>query len=274
MLGDINIYDSSSLDDLKRYTPMALETDPTISSFEYLGDSDLANAHTWTHEQFGYDINQYGLRENNDPTDMDIAAFGCSFTFGSGLPSDRLWHKLLANKLNTNSYNFGSPAKSIESIVDMFLIASKHVTIKRAIFLFPMYTRIQIAKTHPHNDTIINYVNTDLGYKSSSLRYYGIDTDLIYRAVPEEELFKKCRNSIYLLEHFAKIRNVKVYISSWERTTYDFISTLNLNYIKLLPAWESPSPEFTKHDLARDGLHPGMKHHELWTNAISEYINA
>lgn len=269
---NLNIYKSHSLNDVKRFMSLASEADPVAATYDFLGTNDLSHAHTWEHEHFDYVINEYGFREVSNPMDVDIAAFGCSFTFGSGLPQDKLWHKILANRLNTTSYNFGAPSKSIESIIDLFLIVSNHIKINKAVILLPSFVRKQIAKTHPDTNDTINYVDTALGFDFSSVKNYGIDNDLLYRAIPNEELYKLTRNKIYLLDHFAKVRQIKVFLSSWEQDTYEFICSMNLEHVVLLPQWKSPSMEFAKQDLARDNLHPGIKHHELFADAIYDYV--
>lgn len=269
----LNHLNSKSLDDIKRYTSLALEVDPQSITYDYLGPGDINNAHLWQHEHFNYSINEYGFREELNPHDIAIGAFGCSFTFGTGLPTDKLWHQVLATKLNKSCYNFGSPAKSIESIVDIFLIATKHIRLEAAVFLMPSFTRKQIAKKHPYDNTVINYVTADLNFEFNSLKEYGIDCDIVYRATPDEELLKTARNKIYLLDHISRERNIKVYISSWEKNTYEFIQMMDLEHVILLPSWESLDMDFANADKARDNLHPGIEHHNLWANAIAEYIN-
>lgn len=269
----LNCVNSKSLHDVKRYTTMALEIDPTETTYDYLGPGDLANAHLWEGDHFNYSINQFGFREENEPHNIDIAAFGCSFTFGSGLPNHSVWHNILASKLNKSSYNFGAPAKGIESIVDIFLIVSKHIQMQSAVFLMPSYSRKQIAKTHPYTDDIVNYVNSDIHFNFNSLTEYKVDCELLYKALPDEELFKACRDKLYLLDHIAKQRNIKVYISSWEKETYNLMEAMDFDHIVLLPRWGSLSMELVTSDLARDKLHPGVKHHETWADLIQEYIN-
>ncbi len=269
----LNLYNSKTLDDVKRYTGLALEVDPQPAIFDYLGPGDLANAHLWKHEHFDYVINEYGFRESKNPSDTNIGAFGCSFTFGSGLPINMLWHQILAKQLNKTCYNFGSPAKSIESVIDIFLIVTNHIRLDSAIFLMPSFTRKQIAKTHPTEPNVINYVNTDLNFDFNSLKAYEIDCDTVYRATPDEELLKNCRNKIYLLDHFAKERGITIYLSSWEKRTYEFIEQMDLEHCVMIPSWESLSIEFMNSDLARDQLHPGSEHHSHWANVIKEYIN-
>lgn len=268
----INIVNSKSLDDIKNYSAIGL--DPiTTGTTDFFGTTELMNAHLWEHEHFTYTFNDYGFREDAFPDKTELAAFGCSFTFGSGLPKDKLWHNVLAQRKNCRSLNFGLPGRSIASIVDMFLIVSKHININTAVFLLPSFTRTQLATVHPNDKEIINYIDTDVNFKSHITSCYGIDSDIVYRALSNEELYKITRDKIYLLDYIAKHRNIQVYMSSWDEPTYHFLNLLDLENIIIIPRWQSPSMEFAKQDLARDKLHPGMKHHELWADTIKDYIN-
>lgn len=267
-----NILNSKSLDDIKNYAVTGL--DPvTSNSYDFFSTNDFMNAHLWQHEPFNYFLNDYGFREDSFPTNTSLAAFGCSFTFGTGLPKNRLWHQLLADKQNVRCLNFGLPGRSIASIVDMFLIASKHINIDTAVFLLPSFTRSQLAMVHPKDNTVINYIDTDVNFKSTINELYGIDSDIVYRALSNEELLKIARDKIYLLDYVLNERNTKVYITSWNEDTYNFLSMLDLDNITLLPRWQSPSMELAETDLARDMLHPGIKHHELFADTIHGYIN-
>lgn len=268
-----NILNSKSLDDVKNYAVTGLSTNYESGTHDYFGTTELMNAHLWEHEHFNYTFNEYGFREGNFPSETGIGAFGCSFTFGSGLPKDKLWHSLLAQYKNCSSLNFGLPSRSIASAIDIFLIVSKHIKMKSAVFLFPAYTRTQIASMHPNDSNIINYVDTDVNFESTLTSFYGIDSDTVYRALPDEELFKIARDKLYLLDHVASLRNINVYVSSWEEKTYQFLNLLDFDNIKVIPRWQSPSMEFAQADLARDRLHPGMQHHKLWAEMINSYIN-
>jgi hypothetical protein len=268
----LNLLNSKSLDDVKRFSLLESGGVDSIAwTTEYWGNEDIKCADKWTYEQFNYAINDFGFRGDSLSEEIDLAAFGCSFTFGTGLPKGMLWHTLLARELDMSVMNFGLPARSIQSIVDMFLIISKHIKIKNAVFLMPSLTRLQFAKTHPETK-LINHLNTCVDYHSAINKIYGIDEGQIYRAVPDEEMYKICKNQIYVLEYIARERGVKVYLSSWEEETYNFIKQMNLESITVLPMWRSLSMDFANNDKARDMHHPGPAHHALWANKIKGYI--
>jgi hypothetical protein len=266
----LNLLDSKSLYDIKPYS--VYTTAPHVGYvLDYLGRDELENAEKWPYEHFTYNINTFGFRNPEFDNETDLAAFGCSFTHGTGLADHMLWHNILAKDLNMHVTNFGLPARSIASIVDMFLIVSKHIKIKHAVFLFPSISRLQIAKKHVQHD-YISYLNTSADYVSAVNESYELKNDYLYRAIPEEEMHKICRNQVYLLEHMARLRDIKVYISSWEEQTYDFLKKLDLNSAILLAPWRSGSMEFADNDKARDGKHPGPKHHVKWASEIRDSI--
>ena len=269
MFDKLNLLKSKSLSDITAFGTFKNEAFAHVS--EFFGPDDVTYAHLWPHEHFTYTMNDNGYRNAAFPADTDIAAFGCSFTFGSGLPGYMLWHKVLSDELGKTSVNFGVPSASIESIIDIFLIASTHIKMKSAVFLFPHYSRLQIAKKHPVRDTI-EYLNTDTSYTSVQNKAYGLESEHLYRGIPEEEMCKICKNKIYLLEHVAKERGIDVYVSSWSADTYKLLKELELESAILLPEWSSPSMEFADADKARDNKHPGPKHHKLWVDKITHYI--
>jgi hypothetical protein len=269
MFDKLNLLKSKSLSDITAFGTYKNDVFEHVTDF--FGSDDVTYAHLWPYAPFNYTINNNGFRGAAFPTETDIAAFGCSFTFGSGLPEYMLWNKVLSDELGKTSVNFGVPSASIESIVDIFLIASTHIKMKSAVFLFPHHTRMQIAKKHPVNDRV-DYLNTDVKCASVINKAYGLEPEYFYRGIPEEEMYKSCKNKIYLLEHIAKERGIDLYVSSWSADTYNLLNELEFESAILLPEWSSPSMEFADADKARDNKHPGPKHHVLWVDKIKSYI--
>ena len=262
------------MDDALRYTTASanLSNLPKneITVIDYFTIAEMTHADTWQYP-FNYQIHHLGFRFNELPKEVDIAVFGCSFTFGIGLPNEMLWHSILSKELGTTCINFGLPGSSIKTAIDLFLIASKHIKIKKAIFLLPSASRMQIAKQHPTlNET--HLLSIIAGYDSKMSAYYQMNDSAIYRAIPDEERYKIIKEAIYLSEYIAKDRQVDVYYSSWEIETYQFLQNMNLTYGVVLPDWRSSTPELGKTDLARDRLHPGPKHHIDWATNIKEFI--
>ena len=224
----LNLLNSSSIDDVLRYTTASANLSnlpkDEISVIDYFTIAEMTHAEKWN-VPFNYQIHHLGFRFNELPKEVDIAVFGCSFTFGVGLPSHMLWHSVLAKELGCTTVNFGLPGASIKTAIDLFLIASKHINIKKAIFLLPSATRMQIAKKHPTLDET-HLLSIIAGYDSKMSEYYQMSDSAIYRAIPDEEQYKIVKEAIYLSEYVAKDRQIDVYYSSWEAETYQFLKNM------------------------------------------------
>lgn len=270
----LNLLNSDSIDDVRRYTTASanLSNLPKnqITHIDYFTTDEIKYAELWEGKHFQYDVHDLGFRFTELPTEVDIAVFGCSFTFGIGLPTEMLWHTILSNKSNSSCINFGLPGASALTATELFLIVSKHIKIKKAVFLLPSHNRIQIAKKHPKLDEV-NYISIIATYNSVMCKFYEINDEGIFKVLPEDELLKQFRNAVYITEYVAKIRGIQTYYSSWDAVTYKFLQNMNLEGI-LLPDWRSESGEQAEKDLARDRKHPGPEHHIMFAEKIYEYI--
>jgi hypothetical protein len=265
----LNLLNSKSIHDIKFFGSRP-KSYGKIGIIDYLTPREIKLAETWPGEHFDYRINTNGFRGKELPIEADIGAFGCSFTFGTGLAESMLWHDLLSKELNQSIVNFGMPARSVQSVVEIFLIVTKHIKIKKAVFLLPAISRLQLAKADPES---MNIFHLDIipNQKTEFHKKMEVDDDSLFRAIPNEEMQKICKNQIYLLEYIAKERNIDIYLSSWSEDTYEVLENLELTTATLLPDWNSKGLERGS-DLARDGFHPGPLHHIKWMNEIKEYI--
>lgn len=264
-----NLLDSQDFSEVIPYTKVEHKT-LSIDAYttDFASFDDMKYAEYWQGEQFNYFYNRYGFRDIDViPESIDIGAFGCSFTAGLGLPEHMLWHKLLG----TSSYNFGVSGASTKSVFDLFLITSKHVKMKNAIFLLPSLNRVQIAATNPLLSRI-SYLSIVPSHKSELALVHGVDSELVYKVLPEEEQIKNFRNDAYLVDHIAKERGINVYLSTWDSLTYEVLAQLKLTHCTVLPLWCSLSQEQAESDLARDRKHPGPIHHQQWVDKIKHLI--
>ena len=266
----LNTLTSDTIDDLKKFSIVTTRIDLCIESdmnIHYFSPLDYTHRETWKYEDFSYDISKFGFRDKSSiPSDIDIAAFGCSFTFGQGLPKDVLWHQVLGGKLQLSTYNFGQPAASVKTVLDIFSIVCNHTKMKHAIFLLPPLFRLQIASKHKYLDKV-ELIPIMPNYASSLENSYMLDASAIYKALPDEELCKNFKDNVYLMEYIAKKNNIKIYYSSWDLPTYDLLEEMNFKTATLLPQWVYTDP-----DLARDMLHCGPTTHFKWAQEIKPYI--
>lgn len=264
----LNLFNSSSLSDVRHYmTPPHLRgydsriselSYNSVKEYQFYGLDEEKNADKF--EKFSYILNYYGFREETVSDLVDGGAFGCSFTFGQGLPNHALYHQIIARTKNKRVMNFGVPGASIQSIIDIFCIVTKHIKMNYAFILLPSYNRFQIAKqTHPDK---LNFLSCIPSHKGIFNNLCGVFEPEFYKITPDEEFIKDTKNSLYLAEHLAKLRNIKLSISSWDRQTYNILNNMNFSSgIHILPEWTTP-PELES-DKARDNRHPGYEHHKV-----------
>lgn len=270
-LATVNFLESSSKDDLKELTVVTTRQDLSITErkiIDWFSPSDYINRESWTYNHFDYDISELGFRGSDLPNKVDIAAYGCSFTFGQGLPIDAVWPNKLATQLSRTHYNFGQPAANIRNIAHMFTLSTNHVDITTAIFLLPPYHRTSIAAKSKFSEAI-SLIPIIPGYISNLEKNFQIDSEQLYKALTDEELLTQFRDYLNLIIFVGKLRNIKMYFSSWDETTYKFMRNLNLGDM-LLPEWTSTQELLGEY--ARDGSHPGPKHHSHWTSQIISHI--
>lgn len=271
ILLNLNLLDSLSLDDVKHYMSKALlpyKNQVGIAEYKFFGLGERENLNNWKYDEFNYRINEYGFRIDELLADCDIGAFGCSYTFGQGLPIEMLWCDILSKQLKMSCQNYGVPGASLPSVLDIFCIVTKHVKIKKAIILLPSYNRIQIAKHNEKNE--LGILTCIPGNRSVYNQFFGLDEENIVRYIPDDEMIKQTKNSLYLAEYVAKSREIQLYVSSWDRNTYNLLENMNFTYLTLLPEWTSKQDCIN--DKARDNRHPGPKHHRNFSEIIIPYI--
>jgi hypothetical protein len=110
------------------------------------------------------------------------------------------------------------------------------------------------------------------GLKSELSFSYGVDVEMLYKYIPDDEQIKTFKNDMYLIDYVAKHRNIKVYFSSWDGVTYNLLNQLKFKNSTILPLWSSKSKEQADSDLARDKKHPGPIHHKQWADVVVEFI--
>lgn len=269
----LNPYSSNSLDDLKVYHQGLHAAD----IIKYYDDKAEYNFKTETegknfnayHGTFSYRVlKDYGFRLDKIPKTTNIGAFGCSFTFGEGVAEDKIWHQVLGRLISKDVTNFGVSGTSISTICNIFHIISKHVIMEKAIFLFPGLDRIQLSL---HDNS--NNLTREIDILPSSTHFGGVlntnKIDDIYKVFVEEELVKIFKNNLYILDQIAKVRDIKVYVTTWESFTFECLSFLKFENIVFIPLKFS----YNNQHLGRDNRHPGKLFHQQFAESILPYIN-
>jgi len=234
-------------------------------------------------EDVSYYINNYGARgdwsiEEKKDDYLKIAVFGCSFTFGVGLPESKTWAAQLVEKLQVDRpiqlINLGYPGGSIAKNLKHFKYLTDIYKIDMAIFLLPTHWREEYPDyyTSDYPVTFYNFIpNFALEYKKEKWeQYYSYSTD--------GTRFYDMLKMISYMELIASVKGVETYYSSWDEQTLNFIrehKIVKLNqilpYFKFLENMLGPHLN-TKY--ARDGSHPGIASQDLFSSEVVDHISS
>lgn len=196
---------------------------------------------------------------------MRVIAFGCSFTFGHGLPdcftppaesgnspSKYAWPSLVAKELDVKCINKSVPGSSNKRIWHTIV----NFKFKKDDIVFIMWT------TPDRSCTLNRFTDVDIGVWKDSSRAYYDNYYSPYDAKMMSKLFVS--NANFLL----KEKGVTVY--NLTSTKQSFIFKLD-NIIDHLPVYIGNLK--TKFPLALDNAHPGVECHKETANQIIKKIN-
>lgn len=97
-------------------------------------------------ESIVYDINPYGFRSTDLIADIDLAVFGDSYTFGVGLPQQRLWHSIVGQHMQFHVANFGVAGAAARTCFRLAQYWLPRMRPRHAIFVMPHSTRLEVAE--------------------------------------------------------------------------------------------------------------------------------
>jgi hypothetical protein len=124
-----------------------------------------------------YTCNKYGFREQEfDGIDWNnsVVCFGCSHTFGIGIPNHETWVRKLENRINTPCVNLSIPGGSFEAILHNIVWLKYHdITPKNLIVQIPDPGRNYFVDTkfdHPAFHHVIPELDGVISQKN--MQYY------------------------------------------------------------------------------------------------------
>lgn len=192
------------------------------------------------HENVSYKINSDGYRGKDVDGVADIMALGCSFTFGVGLPEEKVWPSILSNKMNMSMVNLASPGDSaMGQVRKAFAYFEKYGNPKIIVCLFPTL-RLEL----PVNPERLapKYLNKKHYDPIARLEIRGIEDSKYIKAPfdPSEVLipeipFYYSHLMINILQQYCKSNGIKFIWSVWEDfydNVYDFINSFSKDYYK------------------------------------------
>lgn len=231
-----------------------------------------------------YYINNYGARGDwniDTPKDdhLKIGVFGCSFTFGIGIPENKTWSYQLRHKLKTDKpiqiINLGFPGGSISKVLKLFKYLTDVYKIDIAVFLLPSHWREEhpVSYTTELFENLVAYHNLIPNY---TLDIIMDKCEEFYTYSTEETRFYSMLRNISYIELIASVNNIETYYSSWDFDTLNFLKENKvikdnqvLPYFKFLENGLVPG---LSNKFARDGQHPGIASQDLFANELSDHI--
>jgi hypothetical protein len=203
-------------------------------------------------KDFSYFINDMGFRgEYPNAAEKNVFAFfGCSITFGQGLPTEDIYPHLVSKHFNKQYLNLGIPGSNIHRTALIFSAATKIWDIETAVINLPPYTRCHYADSDNHLHSIL------LGHETELPNLEIVRNDIL-KDFSNQFLLSQSIDAIHWMIDIAKSKKIKLVLSSWEVETADLVDTaFNTNILR-----------FNIVDYGRDN-HPGELSHQRFANTV------
>lgn len=185
----------------------------------------------------------------------NVVVLGCSHTFGEGLEQHETWVSQLEGLLDKKIlrfWNLGQPGASSDMCVRILFSAEKVLFPKIIIVCWPAWSRRERLDVYPKS---LTSDNQELQFESS---------------LTDQNNFLKC---VFQVEKFAEYNGAQVF-HCFAQDIYNIPDNTNVltNYSlrSCWPVWDNhrgPGARRIiedKPDLARDGIHYGVKHHRTF----------
>lgn len=217
-------------------------------------------------DEVKYTVSKLGYRLVNPLSTVKngIGVFGCSITYGIGMPEDQIFTTLLQNRINKPVHNFGIPGASIQKIAKSFISINNFYKLKKAIFILPAMHRFEYIGEEEKDGRVIlfneSYVPSFDPINKKRREVY----DAVYSNFHEVTFFDEYIKMITLIKQNAKINNTEVFFFTWDYKVEHLCKKYNIKEFENSPQIRFPENEDAqagKHvfDFARDGAHPGMR---------------
>lgn len=223
---------------------------------------------------FEYFLNELGFRGHTCPpveSKQNIAFFGCSFTFGIGLPEEDHFVKMINDNFGITTFNFGIPGGGIPKIARVFEALCRFQKLNIAIFNLPHVGRIEYPFVYGNEKGDFTISNMILNHNHVS-PYEDVVRVKLADTLSDLYLKQEYVRNLAYIEHVASIYNVKVGFTSWDIPAHDLISTYFIDDPeKVLPWFQYV--EYDGKNRARDGAHPGKQSSVVFVKKVTPYIN-
>lgn len=227
-------------------------------------------------DDVSYNISDLGFRLEN-PLDFigrGVGMFGCSITYGIGVPEDKTFSAQLQQKIGPPVYNFGIPGAGIQKITKAFIALNNHYKLKAAVFIMPSMHRFEYMGLEAFDEIFSeSYVPNFEPINPNRKHVY----DLTYTHYDDIHFLDQFVKHIALIKANAKVNGTRVYFLTWDSRLRDLagdykIQDLTSYKIVHFPEIQEKVNGVTVKDFARDGLHPGVRSHTQIANYLHSAI--
>jgi len=192
--------------------------------------------------------NSMGLRQAHEvSTNVDCCFYGCSVTWGAGVPDSAVWTHQLALGMGWSYNNFAVSALSQEECVNLFMITSRMIKMRTAIFMMPDLARITQAFSQ----------NSQLKFRSIAGSVDKQSKDLVqfhkdYLSLPNEFFYDRVLRNLEIIARLAELQGIEVFVSTW-RDSDSMPQVRNLYMVEGISGGSDHK--------GRDKSHPGCEWH-------------
>lgn len=206
-----------------------------------------------------------------------LITFGCSFTFGTGLPdckegsatpSNQGWPAILSKKLNLDLVNVSASGASnfeiLHNIINFDFQSSDTVIIMWTYFARDLYFRSLFSKIWPID-------RLSPGSTSNSI----IDNLLDTKVIVGRKWIENMNEKTFALKTWAHIHHADLYLTS-KGIKYIHFPALPDDLLKYSVPYKINNfyaNGIVRLDVATDNMHPGIKTNEHTANSIYNILN-
>jgi len=211
--------------------------------------------------EFSYHINEAGFRGTLPSVDEKrlLGFFGCSCTFGEGLPEDRVFPYIVGSHDNRTILNLGMPGTGVHRIAMTFSAAVRIWDIETAIITFPNYARFNYVTSKNHMLSIVPPHPTQ-PQEAEEIRLS------LVKNFSEQYFISAAKDAITWIITTANERKINLILGSWDPHVCDIIQATT-GYV---PIWFQLHPQGG--ESARDKVHPGIYANQLYASDLINYI--
>ena len=211
-----------------------------------------------TDTSFSYYINDIGFRGTYPSVDDKklMAFFGCSITFGQGLPEDKIYADLIARHYNKQYLNLGIPGAGCHRIALTFSAAVRVWDIETAVIMLPPFRRFHYCDDANHLQSIL-LTSTEEQDDLETIR-----KDIV-KHFSDQFLASQAIDAIQWIIDIAKSKQIKLVLATWDLETRQLVNL----------AFDLDTLVFNIIDRARDG-HPGIESHQAFADTVIKSLTS